>query len=272
MFKLLKRLIMLAFVLVIAGAIGLFFIDGILAKGIEKGGSYALGVPVKAGSAGVGLTSGKVTVGELDDFEPARVRLRSFLRDEEPEDGGPAPPAARRRRSRSRTSRSPGSASRSSRVFRAATGPRSPRTSSASRRGDKSPEEGWRQALHHQGARHRGRARRRFAARDRRGRAPPGCSDPHDPPSRRGGEGGKGVLIGDLAAIVVQSVLGAVAAHGGGALPAVGDLRSSPERRQPRRARASAARRVNQVVEDLRKDPGRAVEALGGILGGKKKK
>ena len=78
------------------------------------------------------------------------------------------------------------------------------------------------------------------------------------------------MLIGELAAIVVQAVLGAVAAHGGGALPAstISDLSRSVDSL----VQGVGGAQMNQVVEDFRKDPARAVEALGGILGGKKKK
>ena len=269
MFKLLKRLIMLAFVLVLAGAIGLFFIDGILAKGIEKGGSYALGVPVTRDPRSVGLTSGKVTIDELRIANPPGFGSDPFFAMKTLKTEVPLRRLLEQKIEIPKLTISGVGVS----LEQSLSGSNwSAITANLERfqTGDKSPEKA---------------GGKRFVIKElviedvRVGvslRATPAAALRQDVPIPTirlhdvGAEGGQGVLIGELAAIVIQSVLGAAAAHGGGALPAaaIADLSRSVSSlvRQ-----GVGGAQLNQVVEDLRKDPGRAVESLGGILGGKKK-
>ena len=62
-----RILVGLLALLVVAGLAGLFFVDSLAKKAVERGGTYALGVPTELGSASIGLFSG--------EFELERLRV-----------------------------------------------------------------------------------------------------------------------------------------------------------------------------------------------------
>jgi hypothetical protein len=81
--KLIKRLIILGVVLVVivaaAGFGVVMYADSIAKAAVEKGGTYAFGVPTKLGSAHVGLLSGGFDMKKLDVANPAGYKSASFL-------------------------------------------------------------------------------------------------------------------------------------------------------------------------------------------------
>jgi hypothetical protein len=81
--KLVKRLIGLVVVLVVlvvAAVFGVaFYADSIAKAAVEKGGTYALGVPTKLGDADVGLLSGGLEMKKLDVANPQGYKSASFL-------------------------------------------------------------------------------------------------------------------------------------------------------------------------------------------------
>src|SRR5262245_65188120 len=62
-----RLLVGLLALVVVAGLAGLFFVDSLAKKAVERGGTYALGVPTELGSASIGLFSG--------EFELERLRV-----------------------------------------------------------------------------------------------------------------------------------------------------------------------------------------------------
>lgn len=81
--KLVKRLVVLVVVLVVlvgAGAFGvLVYADSIVKTAVEKGGTYAFGVPTKLADADVGLMSGKLGLDGLDVNNPTGYKSASFM-------------------------------------------------------------------------------------------------------------------------------------------------------------------------------------------------
>lgn len=81
--KLIKRLLALAVVLVVLIVVGVFgvyfYIDSIAKSAVEKGGTYALGVPTKLADADVGLLKGDVGLTGLDVNNPPGYKSASFL-------------------------------------------------------------------------------------------------------------------------------------------------------------------------------------------------
>lgn len=81
--KLVKRLVVLVVVLVVlvgAGAFGvLVYADSIVKTAVEKGGTYAFGVPTKLANADVGLISGKLGLDGLDVNNPTGYKSASFM-------------------------------------------------------------------------------------------------------------------------------------------------------------------------------------------------
>ncbi|TSA40048.1 hypothetical protein D4Q85_00380, partial [bacterium] len=81
--KLVKRLIIggvLLVVVVIIGAVaGLFYINDLVKVGVEKGGTYAMGVKTSLGSADVGLFSGKAGLKELAVANPEGFKGPQFF-------------------------------------------------------------------------------------------------------------------------------------------------------------------------------------------------
>jgi len=78
------RKILLALLLLILLVIGglaatLFYIDGIARSAVEKGGTYALGVPTRLESAHVGVFSGTFGLGGLEVENPEGFEAKRFL-------------------------------------------------------------------------------------------------------------------------------------------------------------------------------------------------
>jgi uncharacterized protein involved in outer membrane biogenesis len=79
-----KRLAIAALVLVVL-IVGVFIvaivsINSIAKAGIEKGGTYALGVPTTVGSVSIGLTSGQASLSDLNVANPAGFKADHFLK------------------------------------------------------------------------------------------------------------------------------------------------------------------------------------------------
>lgn len=81
--KLAKRLALIGFVVVVllvaAGVGAVMYIDSIAKTAVEKGGTYALGVPTKLGSADVGILSGGFEMNSLAVANPEGYKSASFL-------------------------------------------------------------------------------------------------------------------------------------------------------------------------------------------------
>lgn len=79
----LKKLLILVVILVlllVGAVIGVVYYAGSLAKeGIERGGTYALGVPTKVNSVNLGLLSGKLGISGLDIGNPSGFPSPHFL-------------------------------------------------------------------------------------------------------------------------------------------------------------------------------------------------
>ena len=58
----------------------IFMIDGIVQKGIEKGGSYAMGVDTKVGKVSIGLMSGEFSIGDLSIRNPKGFEGQKFVK------------------------------------------------------------------------------------------------------------------------------------------------------------------------------------------------
>jgi uncharacterized protein involved in outer membrane biogenesis len=78
--KLIKRLILVAVLLVILVAVALFYyIDSIAKSGIEKGATYALGVDTKLDNVSIGLFSGKFGMDKLHVTNPSGFSSPHFF-------------------------------------------------------------------------------------------------------------------------------------------------------------------------------------------------
>ena len=81
--KLVKRLFILAVVLIlllVGGVIlGLYYNNDIVKKGIQDGGTYAMGVPTTVGSVDIGLTSGTFAMTKLQIANPPGYTGPSFV-------------------------------------------------------------------------------------------------------------------------------------------------------------------------------------------------
>ena len=79
MFKLLRRLLVLVIIL---GAIlvgGFIFMDSLIVKGVEAGGSHALGVDCQCGGANLSVVSGDLSLSGLGVDNPQGFTGKSFL-------------------------------------------------------------------------------------------------------------------------------------------------------------------------------------------------
>ena len=76
----LKIILGLVVLLAIAGAIGFAFVDGIVERVVEEGGTRATGVETKLGGADVGILSGELALDELVIANPAGFSQDPFLR------------------------------------------------------------------------------------------------------------------------------------------------------------------------------------------------
>ena len=77
--KLLKIASVLVLLLVVGVVIAVFSINGLVKKGIEAGGAYALGVPTTLSSASVGLLGGSLSLSGLSVGNPAGYSAPAFL-------------------------------------------------------------------------------------------------------------------------------------------------------------------------------------------------
>ena len=78
--KLFAKLIGLVLVLVlVAGAVVIFYSDTLVKKGIEKGGESALGVATRVGSVNISLIGGEATISQLTIANPAGFSAQQFL-------------------------------------------------------------------------------------------------------------------------------------------------------------------------------------------------
>lgn len=81
--KLIKRLAILAVVLVVLLAVGafaaVFYVNDLVKIGVEKGGSLALGSKTTLGSADVGLLSGKAAIYSLAVANPPGFKAPQFM-------------------------------------------------------------------------------------------------------------------------------------------------------------------------------------------------
>ena len=66
-----KLIVLLLVLVAVVAAAALFWIDSLAARGIEKGGRYALGVETKAKGVDLSLLYGKLTMDELNIGNPA---------------------------------------------------------------------------------------------------------------------------------------------------------------------------------------------------------
>ncbi len=80
MFKLLRRLVILLVVLLVLAIGALVFAGSALAKAVESGASYALGVPVTLDSAAPSPLSGALSLSGLVVSNPPGCRAADFLR------------------------------------------------------------------------------------------------------------------------------------------------------------------------------------------------
>ncbi len=81
--KLVKRLVivvvLLVVVLIVGAFVGLYFINDLVKVGVEKGGTYAMGVKTSLGSADVGVLSGKAGLKELAVANPDGFKGGQFF-------------------------------------------------------------------------------------------------------------------------------------------------------------------------------------------------
>lgn len=78
--KILIGLAVLLVVLVLGGVlVGFIMIDGLARRGVERGGTYALGVPTELGSADVGVFGGTVSLSKLRIANPEGFKGDAFL-------------------------------------------------------------------------------------------------------------------------------------------------------------------------------------------------
>jgi hypothetical protein len=81
--KLVKRLVLLVVVLCVlvvgAAVAGLFYINDLVKVGVEKGGTYAMGVKTTLGSADIGVFSGKAALSDLKVANPVGFKAEQFL-------------------------------------------------------------------------------------------------------------------------------------------------------------------------------------------------
>jgi hypothetical protein len=267
MFKLLRRLLLLLVVLAVA-VLGLgWSLDSIARKGIERGGSWALGVPVTAGSARIALMSGDFGVAGFRVDNPPGFSGEPFFSVARIESRVPVadllgdPITVQKIELRGIHVSLEQNLSRSN---------WSVITDNLKRfeTGEKKPESGG----------------RRFIVKElvledvKVGAALVAVAGSavrrtiELPPIRLrdvGAEGGKGALIAEVTAVVVEAVLGAVATHGGGLLPpdAAADLGS--------RVRSvldpATGAMIENAIKDLPSDPAKVIKGIGDLLGGRKK-
>jgi hypothetical protein len=77
--KLLKIVVVLVVLVVIAIGAGFYFIDAIAKSAVERGGEYALGVPTTLKSADVGVLSGEFSMDGLKVANPPDFKTSHFL-------------------------------------------------------------------------------------------------------------------------------------------------------------------------------------------------
>src|SRR5262245_7230362 len=78
--KSIKYIILLLILVVVVGIFGVIWgINSIARSGIEKGATYALGVPTKVGSASVGIMSSSLTLSTLNVSNPSGFEGKHFL-------------------------------------------------------------------------------------------------------------------------------------------------------------------------------------------------
>ena len=81
--KLVKRLVLLVVVLAVlvvgAAVAGLFYINDLVKVGVEKGGTYAMGVKTTLGAADIGVFSGKAALSDLKVANPEGFKAEQFL-------------------------------------------------------------------------------------------------------------------------------------------------------------------------------------------------
>jgi hypothetical protein len=261
---------MVAIVLAIGGVALAWSIDGLLAKGIQHGGTYALGVPVTTGTAGIGLTSGRLSVGDLRVANPSGFSGDPFLAMGRLET---LVPVADLMKDTIEIPKVELAGIRVSLEQSLAQSNWSVITDNLRKfeSGEKKPEEA---------------GGRRFVIRElvlsdvKVGVALvpiPGKALKREielPTTRLrdiGADGGKGALIGEVASVVVRAILGAVAEHGGGVLPSqtAADLSGRVKGLIDLGVQGGAGQ--GHSIRDLRTDPARAMQGLEGLLGGKKK-
>ncbi len=79
MFKLVRRLLLIPVLLVVAAVAALFWSDSLLKKGVEAGGSAALGVRTTVGKASLGLLSGHISLSGLSVANPTGFKPSPLL-------------------------------------------------------------------------------------------------------------------------------------------------------------------------------------------------
>jgi hypothetical protein len=264
MLKLLRRLVALAIVAACLVFVLAWSLDGLVRRAIERAGSWALGVPVTAGSAKVGLASGEFAVSGLSVANPEGFSGDPFL---EVRSLATRIPVADLAKDKVEIPRLALAGVRVSLEQNVAKSNWSVITDNLKRFQSGKPED---------------QAGKRFIVRELViedakvgvGLVPLAGSvlrrNLDLPPIRLegiGAEGGKGALIGEIAAIVVEAVLGSVAAHGGGVLPpgTAADLASRV------RGLAGEGGSLGKALEEIRSDPAKAVKDLGEALGGRKR-
>jgi hypothetical protein len=76
---LLRVVVGLLLLLVVAGIAAFVFVDSLVKKGVERGGTHALGVETRLAEASIGLTSGQFGLEGLTVANPPGFELPSFL-------------------------------------------------------------------------------------------------------------------------------------------------------------------------------------------------
>ncbi len=79
MFKFIRRIVFLVVLLLIAGVVLLFSLDGLANTAVEKSGTYALGTNTTAAGTSVGLAAGKITVKDLRVANPPGFGTDPFV-------------------------------------------------------------------------------------------------------------------------------------------------------------------------------------------------
>jgi hypothetical protein len=77
--NLVRILVGLLLLLIAAAVVGVFMLDSLVREAVERGGSYALGVPTELASADIGLVSGEFELGRLRVANPAGYKQPDFL-------------------------------------------------------------------------------------------------------------------------------------------------------------------------------------------------